>query len=87
MRKILKKIGLNPFVMTTGSRGVHVVAPIIRKHEFSIVRDYAKRIAQYLVDMDPDNLTVEIRKEKRGKKIRSTRRKTRERKNTHQAND
>lgn len=69
MGKVLKKLKLNPFIMTTGSRGLHIWVPIIRKYEFDIVREYASKIADYLVETDPDNLTTEIRKDKRGKRI------------------
>lgn len=69
IKEILELHNLNPFVMTTGSKGLHVIAPIKADTNFDIVRNFAKKIAEDLVSQDPKNLTTEIRIEKRGKKI------------------
>jgi bifunctional non-homologous end joining protein LigD len=55
--------------MTTGSRGLHVVVPLKKIHDFDDVRDIARGIAQQLADTYPDELTIEMRKAKRGKRI------------------
>ena len=55
--------------MTTGSRGVHVVVPLKKKDSFDDVRDFAKEIADYLVELYPKKLTVKMRKSERGKKV------------------
>ncbi len=68
-KEFLEKLGLVPFVMTTGSRGLHVVVPLDRKQPFEKVRAFAYDIAFFLQQVDPDNLTLELRKSKRGKKI------------------
>ena len=69
MKKHLELLGLPTFVMTTGSRGLHVVVPLKRNYLFDEVRDFAREIAEYLVNKHPTKLTLEIRKDKRGKKI------------------
>lgn len=69
LKDILEKLGLVPFVMTTGSRGVHVVVPLKRQHDFDEVRAFAREIAQLLVDAYPRMLTLEVRKEKRRGRI------------------
>lgn len=66
---LCEKIGLAAFVMTTGSRGMHVIIPLKREHTFDWVRSFARSMADYLVRIHPDRFTTEIRKEKRGKKI------------------
>lgn len=68
-KSLLEDLGLVPFVMTTGSRGVHVVVPLDAKQNFGTVRSFAYALAQYLQQHDPKNLTLEMRKEARGKKI------------------
>lgn len=65
LKTILESGGLHPFVMTTGSRGLHVVIPLDGTSSFEAVRHCAHTIAQQLVDADPENLTLEIRKDKR----------------------
>ncbi len=69
MKKHLTLLGLPVFVMTTGSRGLHVVVPIKRNYLFDVVRGFAQEIAKCLVNKYPSKLTVEIRKAKRGKRI------------------
>jgi len=71
-KKIKKKLeahGLVPFIMTTGSKGLHVVTPLKQTSNFTRVRIFAKHIAEELVAENHKHLTLEIRKEKRGSKI------------------
>lgn len=69
LKKILEFLGLVPFVMTTGSRGLHVVVPLKPQEDFDVVREFARTLAQLMVDKNPETLTLEMRKEKRGTKI------------------
>lgn len=69
IKDLLDRLKIPAFVMTTGSRGYHVVVPLKQIHTFDEVRQFAHDIAQYLVDMYPDKLTLEVRKNKRGNKI------------------
>ena len=62
---LLEQLGLAPFVMTTGSRGLHVVAPLEPELDFDEVRDFARAMADRLADEHPEELTVEQRKNKR----------------------
>lgn len=68
LKKLLEKMGLKPFVMTTGSRGLHVVIPLIRRANFDTVRAYAHAIANQFAAQNPE-LTTEPRKEKRHNRI------------------
>lgn len=61
----MRQCGLTPFVKTTGSRGLHVVAPLKPEAEFEQVRSLARKLAQALSDAYPDQLTTEQRKQKR----------------------
>lgn len=69
LRDLLGDLGLVPFVMTTGSRGAHVVAPLDRSADFDAVRAFAKDVADVLAQRHPDHLTVETRKAKRGNRL------------------
>ena len=53
--------GLAPFAMTTGSRGLHVVAPLRRTADYEEVHAFAREVAEALVERDPDRLTIEFR--------------------------
>lgn len=69
LKELLEEVGLIPFVKTTGSRGLHVVVPIKRTVRFDRARKFTRAVAEHLVADDPKHLTLEIRKEKRGKRI------------------
>jgi bifunctional non-homologous end joining protein LigD len=66
---LLEEIGLAPFAMTTGSRGLHVWVPLRREHAFDDVRAFARDVARVLAARSPDALTLEARKAKRGDRI------------------
>jgi bifunctional non-homologous end joining protein LigD len=63
--ELMEAIGLTPHVMTTGSRGLHVLAPLDAETHFDAVRDLARTMADHLAEQHPDRLTVEQRKDKR----------------------
>ena len=65
----LEDAGLVPFAMVTGSRGVHVVCPLRRGHGYSDVHGWARLLAEAMVAADPKNLTLEWKREDRGKRI------------------
>jgi bifunctional non-homologous end joining protein LigD len=69
IKTLLDECGLPNFVMTTGSRGVHVVVPLKPIHAFDEVREYARSIAQLLANRHPEKCTTEMRKAKRGKRV------------------
>jgi bifunctional non-homologous end joining protein LigD len=69
LRQLLEGIGLNPFIKTTGSRGLHVVVPISVGPDFETVHLFAERVAQRLAATDPERLTTEFVKQKRGGRL------------------
>lgn len=69
LHDLLQNIGITPYVMTTGSRGVHVVVPLKRGWTFERSKACATIVAQRAVAMHPDKATMEIHKNKRGARI------------------
>ncbi|MHB0938282.1 MAG: non-homologous end-joining DNA ligase [Armatimonadota bacterium] len=69
LRDLLREAGLTPFVMTTGSRGLHVTVPLVRTADFDEVRAFAQGIAAVLVERDPDRYTMEMTISKRGDRL------------------
>jgi len=69
LQELLAGLGLRPFVMLTGSRGVHVTVPIRRGPDFDEVRRFADRVAARLVEAYPDLVTTEARVEARGGRL------------------
>jgi bifunctional non-homologous end joining protein LigD len=64
----LRELGLVPFAMTTGSRGIHVVAPLRRTLGADEVRARAGEIAEEFA-RGHDTLTTAWRKDKRDGRI------------------
>ena len=69
IRDLFEKVGLVPYLQTTGSRGLHVVAPLDRSADFDEVRSFARDLAKVAAALDPDRLTTEHRKAKRGGRV------------------
>lgn len=65
----LRDLGLFPYAMTTGSRGIHVVCPLRRGPGFPEVHGFARALAERMVADDPGHLTLEWHKTERGKRI------------------
>jgi bifunctional non-homologous end joining protein LigD len=55
--------------MTSGSRGIHVVAPLRRGPDSNTVRTRAGELAEELAERLPDQLTTSWRKEGRGGRV------------------
>jgi len=64
-----QQLGLKTYVMTTGSRGLHITIPLKRAYTFDFTRKFAKDVGKVVALLYPNLLTLEIRKEKRGNKI------------------
>lgn len=68
-RDLLGQVGLAAFVQATGGRGFHVVAPLDRTATHDVVLPFARELADFLAAADPDRLTTQQRKNKRGDRI------------------
>jgi bifunctional non-homologous end joining protein LigD len=66
---LLDDLGLSTYLKTTGSRGYHVLVPLRRSWSFEEVRTFARGVAEVLVEREPDLLTLEARKDKRGDRV------------------
>jgi bifunctional non-homologous end joining protein LigD len=69
LRRILEEVGLTAFVKTTGSKGLHVVAPLRRTAGYDRVLEFARRVGERLEESDPARFTHEFRKAKRDGRI------------------
>jgi bifunctional non-homologous end joining protein LigD len=65
LKSMLEELRLVPFVKVTGSRGLHVIAPITVGPTFETVHLFADSVAQRLMAADPEHLTTEFLKQKR----------------------
>ncbi|MFD3505082.1 non-homologous end-joining DNA ligase [Streptomyces sp. NPDC058676] len=67
--ELLDELKLPSVLMTTGSRGLHVIVPVDGQHDFDEVRAFARDVADTLVAGHPDRLTTAARKKDRGERL------------------
>ncbi|MGA5438560.1 non-homologous end-joining DNA ligase [Streptomyces griseoincarnatus] len=67
--ELLDELALPSALMTTGSRGLHVVVPLDGGQDFDTVREFAREVADTLADAHPDRLTTAARKKDRGDRL------------------
>jgi bifunctional non-homologous end joining protein LigD len=65
LRHLLDELRLPVYLKTTGSHGLHIAVPLDRQEDFDSVRAFARRLAQVLVNENPDERTIEQRKSTR----------------------
>jgi bifunctional non-homologous end joining protein LigD len=68
-KELFDELGLASYLMTTGSRGYHVVVSLKGKENFDTVREFAEELATYLCEHNKSFLTTAQRKAKRGKRV------------------
>jgi len=69
VRALLQELGLDSLVKTTGGKGLHIVVPLERRHDWDQVKGFAQRIASHLAGTLPDQFTATMGKERRRGKI------------------
>jgi len=69
LREVLHEAGLEPWIKTSGNRGLHVFCPIEPNHEFLDVRHAVIAAARELERRMPDQVTTNWWKEERGERI------------------
>ncbi|MFE6281855.1 non-homologous end-joining DNA ligase [Streptomyces sp. NPDC057877] len=67
--ELLDALRLPAALMTTGSRGLHVVVPLDGRQDFDEVRDFARDVADTLAAAHPDRFTTAARKKDRGDRL------------------
>lgn len=70
LRELLAgELGLGSYVKTTGGKGLHVHVMLRPAGDFDSVRGFAREIAALLASRHPGELTVEQRKDQRGRRL------------------
>lgn len=69
LRELLDELELPSALMTTGSRGLHVIVPLNGRHDFDEVRSFARDVAGTLAGAHPGRLTTAARKKDRGDRL------------------
>jgi bifunctional non-homologous end joining protein LigD len=69
IRKELETWSLESYAMVTGGKGVHVIAPLVRRSEWPEVKAFCKTFAQRLAERQPERFTAVLSKAKRKGKL------------------
>jgi bifunctional non-homologous end joining protein LigD len=69
IRDRLADLGLETFAMVTGGKGIHVIAPIIRRAEWPDVKAFALGFASQMAADEPDRFTATLSKKARKGKL------------------
>ncbi len=69
LKKLTDKENIPLYVMTSGSKGLHVVIPLKPEKKYETIRKISKNIARQIVDKHPDIFTLETSMKKRGSKV------------------
>ncbi len=69
VREFLRQLRLESFVKTTGGKGLHLVTPIQRRHEWEEAEAFCKRVADAIARADPERYTANMSKAVRPGKI------------------
>jgi bifunctional non-homologous end joining protein LigD len=69
LRQVLEALGLTSYPMITGGKGIDVVLPIRRKHEWESIGGFAAAVAERLAKAEPERFVATMSKAKRKGKI------------------
>jgi len=69
LKHLFDLLNLHSFIMTSGSKGLHIYIPLKRTASFAVTKECAQRCAQIIVNEHPGLATLEIRKDKRNEKV------------------
>jgi bifunctional non-homologous end joining protein LigD len=58
MRAFLLELGLNPFLKTSGGKGLHVVVPIKPKLDWDTVKDFSHAVVDHMAKTLPDRFAA-----------------------------
>lgn len=58
IRGLLEELGLTAFVKTSGGKGLHVVTPLARRHEWDVAKGFAEAVARHMARVFPDRFTA-----------------------------
>ena len=68
-RARLDDLGLESFVKTSGGKGLHVVVPLARRHEWDEVKTFSRAVAEAMAADEPTHFTAKVAKKERERRI------------------
>lgn len=68
-RQRLEDLGLEAFLKTSGGKGLHVIVPLARRHEWDEVKEFSRALAESIEREQPELFTVKMAKKDRARRI------------------
>jgi bifunctional non-homologous end joining protein LigD len=68
-RERLEDLGLEAFLKTSGGKGLHVVVPLARRHDWAEVKEFSRAVAESMAAEDPGLFTAKAAKRERTRRI------------------
>jgi bifunctional non-homologous end joining protein LigD len=65
MRDALEALGLKSFPLLSGGKGIHVVVPLRPQYEWSVVKQFARALAEHFAASEPKRFIANMSKAKR----------------------
>ena len=69
LREFLEQLGLQSFLKTSGGKGLHLVVPMARKHDWPATAHFCRLVAEVAERAAPDRFVATMSKQKRTGKI------------------
>ncbi|MDF3077541.1 MAG: ligD [Sphingobacteriaceae bacterium] len=69
VRGILEQMGIEPWIKTSGSRGLHIFIHVGGKYDYEVVKNFIHYVGQMVLAQHPDTTSLERSPSKRKKKI------------------
>lgn len=69
VREVLELAGLQSFLRTSGGKGLHVVAPISRRHDWDEVKNFSHAVADHVSREQPEKYLATMSKARRKGRI------------------
>jgi bifunctional non-homologous end joining protein LigD len=68
-KQLLDHLGLQCFLKTSGSKGLHLVVPLARRHTWEVVTQFSENVANYLARTIPSHFSAKMGEQNRVGKI------------------
>ena len=69
LSSVLSELSLEHFLKTSGGKGLHVVIPLARYHDWDTVKQFAKSISEFMAEQLPDRFVAKMGPKNRINKI------------------
>src|SRR5690606_8460206 len=66
---VLTELSLDYFLKTSGGKGMHVVIPLARYHDWETVKDFARSISEFMAHQLPDRFVAKMGPKNRNNRI------------------